>query len=84
MLQVIPGVAFSVSQPVEHPLRRFPADLSVRAQVPHCIPGFFEFVDDFPDQGLLALTFWLMLSSLTRNIHPEFQSLRYPHFDFSS
>jgi hypothetical protein len=43
MLQVVNRVAFSVSQPVEHPLRRFPADLSVRSQVPHRVSSPLEF-----------------------------------------
>jgi hypothetical protein len=51
-LCIIPGIPLAVGQSVEHPLCRFPADLSVRSQVPHCIARLLEFVQDLGDEGL--------------------------------
>jgi hypothetical protein len=73
MLRIFHGLAFGVSQSVEHPLRRFPADLSVRSHVPHCITGLFELGQDLGDEGLLALGGRVGFSLLALDIYPEFQ-----------
>jgi hypothetical protein len=78
MLQVINGIAFSVSQPVEHPLRRFPADFSVRSQVPHRVSGLLEFGQDLGDEDLPAFRRQLSLSLLARDIYPELQLFGHP------
>jgi hypothetical protein len=78
MLQVIDCVEFGVSQSVEHPLRRFPADLSVRSPVPHRISGLFELVQDFGDEGGPARRGRPSFSLLARDVHPEFQPFSHP------
>jgi hypothetical protein len=80
MLQVVNRVAFSVSQPVEHPLRRFPADLSVRSQVPHRVSSPLEFVQDFGDEGPPAFATRVGFCVLARYIYPEFQRFGHPQF----
>jgi hypothetical protein len=82
MLCIIPGLAFSVSQSVEHPLRRFPSDLSVRSQVPHCITRLLEFVQDFRDESMLAFGGRARFPLLARDIDPEFQLFGHPQFHF--
>jgi hypothetical protein len=78
MLQVINGLALSVSQPVEHPLRRFPADLSVRSQVPHRVSSPLEFVQDLDDESMSAVRGRASFSLFARNIYPEFQLFGHP------
>jgi hypothetical protein len=82
MLQVIDGVAFSVRQPVEHPWRRFPADLSVRSHVPHRVSSLLEFGEDLGDENMPAFGGRLGFSLLASNIYPEFQPFGHPQFHF--
>jgi hypothetical protein len=83
MLQVFDGITFSVGQSVEHPLRRLPADLSVRSPVPHRITCLLEFVQDLGDEGLPALGSRVSFSLLVCDFHPEFQLFSHPQFHFS-
>jgi hypothetical protein len=82
MLQVINGITLSVSQSVEHPLRRFPADLSVRSQVAHCITRLLEFVQNLGDESIPAFGGRASFSLFARNIYPEFQPFGHPQFHF--
>jgi hypothetical protein len=78
MLQVINGITFSVGQSVEHPLRRFPADLSVRSQVPHRVSSLLEFVQNLGDESMSAVRGRASFSLFARNIYPEFQLFGHP------
>jgi hypothetical protein len=81
MLRIVPGIAFSVSQSVEHPLRRLPPDLFVRSQIPHRVSFLFEFEQDFGD-GSNALEGCRTFALLARDIYPEFQLFGHPQFHF--
>ena len=78
MLSIIPGLPFCIGQPVEHPWRRFPANLSVRSQVPHSVSSPFEFGEDLGYENLSVLVRALRLVLLARVVHPEFQLFRHP------
>jgi hypothetical protein len=80
MFQVIDGVTFSVSQSAEHPLRRFPADLSVRSQVPRRVSSPFELGEDLREEGFPAFGRCPSFFLPTRNIDPEFQRFGYTQF----
>jgi hypothetical protein len=84
MLQVVNRLPFSVSQSVEHPLRRLPADLSVRSQVPHRVSSLLEFVQDLEDEGLSAFAGRLGFSLFALDIYPEFQLFCHTQFHSSS
>jgi hypothetical protein len=82
MLRIFQGLTFSVSQSVEHPLRRFPADLSVRSHVPHRVSSLLEFGEDLGDESMPAFGRRLGFSLLALDIYPEFQLFRHPQFHF--
>jgi hypothetical protein len=80
MLCIFHGLALSVGQSVEHPLRRSPANPSVRSQVPHRVSSLLEFVQDLGDEGLPTLGGRLSFSLFARDIDPEFQRFGHPQF----
>jgi hypothetical protein len=60
----------------------FPADLSVRSQVAHCITRLLEFVQNLGDESIPAFGGRASFSLFARNIYPEFQPFGHPQFHF--
>jgi hypothetical protein len=80
MLRVFHGLAFSVSQSFQHLRGRFPADLSIRPQIPHCITSLFELGQDLGDESMPALGDRPGFSLLACDIDLEFQRFGQPEF----
>jgi hypothetical protein len=80
MLRILHGLAFGISQPIEHPWCRFPANSSIGPQVPHGVSGFLEFMQDLGDESMPAFGARQSFSLLARDIHPEFQLFGHPQF----
>jgi hypothetical protein len=84
VLGILHSLTFSVGQSVEHPLRRFPANFSVRSHVPHRVSSLLEFGEDLGDESMPAFGGRLGFSLLARNIYPEFQLSSHTQFHFFS
>jgi hypothetical protein len=84
MLCILNGVTFRVSQSVEHPPRRLPANFSVSPQVPHRISGLLEFGQDLGDESMSAFGARLVFFLLALDIYPEFQLSGHTQFHSSS
>jgi hypothetical protein len=83
MLCILNGLAFSVSQSVQHLRGRFPPNFSVRSKVPFRVSSLLEFGEDLGHESMPAFGGRLGFSLLARNIYPEFQLFGHPQFHFS-
>jgi hypothetical protein len=82
MLCILNGLAFSVSQSVQHLRGRFPPNFSVRSKVPFRVSSLLEFGEDLGDESMPSFGGRLGFSLLARNIYPEFQRFGHPQFNF--